>query len=251
MERIATSIEKMNIPYGMKERMRVFIESQHLNNLKRQENPLKNLEVESEYRCAKCRDMTFIIEDGVANVCECKALRDAEDILRKSGISEEFRNKRFKNFNYSKDEQIFKAYKSATEYVKNFRDKEKCRNNSIMLTGQVGSGKTHLCLAIANELMYDGVSVIYMGYREVITRIKQNMMDEVYYNKVISRYKNCRVLMIDDLFKGSITSSDINIVFELLNFRYFNNLPVIVFSKYVLSERGGMVTDGICVCVVM
>ena len=56
---------------------------------------MKNLEVESEYRCAKCRDMTFIIEDGVANVCECKALRDAEDILRKSGISEEFRNKRF------------------------------------------------------------------------------------------------------------------------------------------------------------
>ena len=88
---------------------------------------MKNLEVESEYRCAKCRDMTFIIEDGVANVCESKALRDAEDILRKSGISEEFRNKRFKNFNYSKDEQIFKAYKSATEYVKNFRDKEKCR----------------------------------------------------------------------------------------------------------------------------
>ena len=62
--------------------------------------------------------MTFIIEDGVANVCECKALRDAEDILRKSGISEEFRNKRFKNFNYSKDEQIFKAYKTATEYVR-------------------------------------------------------------------------------------------------------------------------------------
>ena len=105
-----------------------------------------------------------------------------------------------------------------------------------MLTGQVGSGKTHLCLAIANELMYDGVSVIYMGYREVITRIKQNMMDEVYYNKVISRYKNCRVLMIDDLFKGSITSSDINIVFELLNFRYFNNLPVIVSSELCVSK---------------
>lgn len=49
-----------------------------------------------------------------------------------------------------------------------------------MLTGQVGLGKTHLCLAIANELMYDRVSVIYMGYRDVITRIKQNMMDEAY-----------------------------------------------------------------------
>ncbi len=71
-----------------------------------------------------------------------------------------------------------------------------------MFMGQVGSGKTHLCLAICNELMDDGVSVVYMGYREVITSIKQNMMDEVYYNKVMSRYKNARVLLIDDLFKG-------------------------------------------------
>ena len=53
-------------------------------------------------------------------------------------------------------------------------------------------------------------------------------MDSVYYNKVMNRYKNARVLFIDDLFKGKITDSDINIMFELINFRYFNNLPVIV-----------------------
>lgn len=94
--------------------------------------------------------------------------------------------------------------------------------------GQVGSGKTHLSLAIANELMDSGVGVVYMSYREVITRLKQNIMDEVYYHRVMGKYKNARVLLIDDLFKGKITESDINIVFELLNFRYFNKLPVIV-----------------------
>ncbi len=36
----------------------------------------------------KCRDMTFIIDDGVATACECRALREAEDILKKSGIGE-------------------------------------------------------------------------------------------------------------------------------------------------------------------
>lgn len=36
--------------------------------------------------------------------------------------------------------------------------------------------------------------------------------------------------------RGSITSSDINIVFELLNFRYFNNLPVIVSSELCVSK---------------
>ena len=196
--------------------------------MKKLEDPLMNLEKVSEYKCDKCRDITYIVEDGEARECECKALRDCEDILRRSGISEAFRKKRFDNFDFSRDKATMDGYKIATGYALNFKDKEKDRDNSIMFIGQVGSGKTHLSLAIANELMEDGVGVVYMSYREVITRLKQNIMDEVYYHRVISKYKNARVLLIDDLFKGKITESDINIVFELLNFRYFNKLPVIV-----------------------
>ena len=127
------------------------------------------------------------------------------------------------------------AYKIATGYALDFKDREKDKGNSIMFIGQVGSGKTHLSLAIANELMHRGVGVSYMGYRR-ITGIKQNMMDEVYYNRVMGRYKNCRVLLIDDLFKGNVTGSDVNIVFELLNFRYLNGLPVIVSSEFGVNE---------------
>ena len=76
-----------------------------------------------------------------------------------------------------------------------------------------------------------GISVVYMGYRDTLTSIKQNMMDSVYYNKMMNRYKNARVLFVDDLFKGKITDSDINIMFELINHRYFNNLPIIVSSE--------------------
>ena len=39
------------------------------------------------------------------------------------------------------------------------------------------------------------------------------------------------MLFVDDLFKGKITNSDINIMFELINHRYFNNLPMIVSSE--------------------
>ena len=56
-------------------------------------------------------------------------------------------------------------------------------------------------------------------------------MDSVYYNKMMNRYKSARVLFIDDLFKGKITDSDVNIMFELINYRYFNNLPLIVSSE--------------------
>ena len=123
------------------------------------------------------------------------------------------------------------GYKKAMNYENEFLDIENSRCNSIMFLGQVGSGKTHLSMAICNELMDRGVSIIYMGYRDAITSIKQNMLDSVYYNKVMNRYKNARVLFVDDLFKGKITDSDINIMFELINHRYFNNLPVIISSE--------------------
>ena len=55
------------------------------------------------------------------------------------------------------------------------------------------------------------------------------------YNMVMNRYKNARVLFIDDLFKSKITDSDINIMFELINHRYFNNLPIIISSECGVS----------------
>ena len=208
-----------------------------MKKLKRLENPLSKCEeIDKSYRCEKCRDMTFIIDDGVAIPCECRALREAEDILRKSGIGREFRNKRFDNFDFSRSMAVMDGYKKAMNYENEFLDIENSRCNSIMFLGQVGSGKTHLSMAICNELMDRGISVVYMGYRDAITGIKQNMMDSVYYNKMMNRYKSARVLFIDDLFKGKITDSDVNIMFELINHRYFNNLPVIISSELSVSR---------------
>ena len=38
------------------------------------------------------------------------------------------------------------------------------------------------------------------------------------------------------MFKGSVTKSDVNIVFEIVNFRYFNNLPMIVSCEKCIEE---------------
>ena len=124
-------------------------------------------ETEKSYKCTKCRDMTFILVENEALPCECRALREAEDILKKSGIGREFRNKRFDNFDFSRSMATMKGYKNAMDYENEFLDIENSRCNSIMFLGQVGSGKTHLSMAICNELMDRGVSVIYMGYRAV------------------------------------------------------------------------------------
>lgn len=127
--------------------------------------------------------------------------------------------------------QTIDSYTLARSYVKDFEKINSTRNNSVIFMGSVGGGKTHLSLAIANELMKRGIGVIYMGYRESIIRLKQNVMDEVNYERLMKRYKNCKVLLIDDLFKDSITPSDVNIIFEIVNHRYFNNLPMIISTE--------------------
>ncbi len=132
--------------------------------------------------------------------------------------------------------ESLEAFRTANIYAKNFKQLQSDRRNSIMFMGQVGSGKTHLSLAIANKLMDKGIGVIYMPYRESIMSLKQNIMEEESYKKLMNRYKNSRVLLIDDLFKGGVTKSDLNIMFEIINHRYFNNLPMIISTEKYLEE---------------
>lgn len=75
-----------------------------------------------------------------------------------------------------------------------------------------------------------------MPYRDNIISLKQNMMDEEYYRKVMNKFKRAKVLLIDDLFKGSISGSDVNIMFEIINYRYLNGLPVIVSCEKSIDE---------------
>ena len=179
----------------------------------------------------------FIIEsDGAAKACECRNIRIAEEKLKASGISEEFRKMRFENFDFSKNKEVMNAFKVSRDYCFRFDDLKATRNNSIMLLGQVGSGKTHLAMSVSNILLDTRVGVIYMPYRSSITNLKQSITDELNYKKEINKYKDAQVLFIDDLFKGRYTESDINIIYEIIDYRYFKCLPVIVTSEKTVAE---------------
>ena len=105
----------------------------------------------------------------------------------------------------------------------------------MLLCGQVGSGKTHLALATALNLIDRHNLVVYMSYRDVVTDIKQNMLDAEYYKKKLSKYQRCQVLLIDDLYKGKVTESDLNIMFEIVNYRYLDYLPIIISTEYAID----------------
>ena len=191
--------------------------------------------------CEKCKDSGFVLvmKDGyeVAMRCDCYEKSMSLLRLKKSGISEEFQKKGFKEFDCKGIASLQDAKEIAIQYYQNFLENETSRQNSIVFCGQPGSGKTHLGMAICNNLLnVCHVGVTYMAYRNAITRIKQMIMDKENYYTELNTYCNARLLYIDDLFKGKPTEADLNIIYELVNFRYMNNKPMIISTEKLQEE---------------
>lgn len=204
--------------------------------MKKEERHLRNL-----YNCPICCDTGFIPtedENGyvVYKYCKCREMARVEKIWKDSGISINDIDKSFKNFkNWNMEIENMKD--RATNYYYRFNTIRNERSNSIMMCGNPGCGKTHLAIALANNLIQNKqISVIYMPYRDVVIKLKQNIIDEEAYKKIISKYKLAEVLLIDDLFKGKINETDINIIFELINYRYLNRLPLIISTEFTVDK---------------
>lgn len=205
-------------------------------------------ESETKYECEICKDeeWVFDFETNTAKPCTCREVKLYKKILESSGITKAFLERNFNNF-IPKNITSKTAKDVAMDYVMKFESIRKSKNNSIAFLGQVGSGKTHLSIAIANELMKKNIGVRYMQYREDITKIKQVATDEESYTKEINKYKTATVLLIDDLYKNAtykhqksgyefLNDADKRVMFEIVNYRYFNNAPMIISSEYFMSD---------------
>ena len=193
------------------------------------------------YECEICKDQEWIfnIETNTAKACKCQEVKRYKRIIESSGIAGAFLEKNFDNYKANnKDTAIMLS--TAKDYADRFQELRDTKNNSLALLGQVGSGKTHLTIAIANKLMSNNIGVKYMQYREDMPRIKQVITSEVDYNREISKYKNATVLLIDDLYKNAIgrgqygeylNEADKRVMFEIVNHRYFKGMPVLISSE--------------------
>lgn len=167
--------------------------------------------------------------------CKCQAVDKAKKNWDKSGLNSEQGKMTFKNYITNTPTQAT-AKRKVMEYYSSFKTLKSTRRNSIALLGQVGSGKTHLSVALAVNMLSKGVPVRYMPYRDTVTKIKMNMNDEAMYHKLLSPYQLCEVLLIDDLFKGKLTDSDKNVMFEIINYRYLNYKPMIISSEFNIDK---------------
>jgi len=192
------------------------------------------------YSCDVCKDTTFLQGENGMIRCNCFEKDRIKRLWDRAGLNSEQKTRTidtFKEWNQTSK----MAKRVAVEYIRDYENIKDSRNNSIAFIGQVGSGKTHLSISIALNLLEKGIGTVYMPYRDEIMKLKQNSMDEITYQRQINVFKRAKVLLIDDLFKGdfnkfqgkeTINESSVRIMFEIINYRYLNNLPIIISSEY-------------------
>lgn len=196
----------------------------------------------AKYKCAKCKDTGWISGPNGFYRCECYKKEVLERRWKRFGVDPNS-VKKINDYKPITSKQT-QAKEMAIKYVKDFKAIISQRNNSVAFLGQPGAGKTHLTLGIGKALIEKGTEVIYMPYLEVIRELKANAMDEESYNRFQSKYINCELLIIDDLFKdkvkkgklvGELKESDMKHIYPIINQRYAAHKPTVYSSECNLS----------------
>lgn len=192
-----------------------------------------------DLECSECMNRGYFarLDDQYRRYneeCRCMARRRSLERIRHSGLKELLERYTLETWETPEPWQS-KAKNLALQYADDPAGKWFC------MAGSVGSGKSHLCTALAGLLLERGYDTLYMLWRDVSVRAKAAVNDDYEYHKIVEPLKRTRVLYIDDLFKVGKgerpTVGDVNLAFEILNYRYNSRgLMTIISSERTIDE---------------
>lgn len=207
-----------------------------------------DLHLTDGYDCPVCKNKGFIQKPVKSEFgywvemhypCKCQNIRRVIKRMKQSGLSKTIKD------------CTFEKYEANTDWRKGIKETairftQDSGSHWFFIGGQTGAGKTHLCTAICRHYLYDGKEVRYMVWRDDIVQLKANVTDPEQYARMMNEYKNADVLYVDDLFKTGKTegdrpqkptAADVNIAFELLNYRSNNpDLITIISSECTIMD---------------
>lgn len=115
----------------------------------------------------------------------------------------------------------------ARKYVANF-DAMREQGTGLLLCGQVGTGKSFLAAAIANELISQGTPCLMTNFSRIISRISEKFGGDQKYLDNLNRFD---LLIIDDLGAERDTDYTWEKVMNVIDARYRAGLPLIITTN--------------------
>jgi hypothetical protein len=154
----------------------------------------------------------------------------AEKYKKQANLSKRFSKRTFDGFNIENEMQK-SAYSKAFEYAKNIKKHIEDGTNMIFVgKGSVGTGKTHLACAIANNVLEQGIPVKVINVAVLVDELKE------FTSAFKKELKTVKVLLIDDMGKENGTVWLCSEIYGIINARYENELPTIITTEGNLKD---------------
>lgn len=198
-----------------------------------------SLQVRDEWsgcvECMKLADMAKVDADLVAWRKELKARQWAQKLGR-AAIPEKFADRTLDSYTPDNDGQKH-ALARARWYADNFDEVLK-QGTCLLLCGTPGTGKTHLAIGIAHQVMERGRSALFISVPRAIRSIKET------YDKASTRteaqaYRDLTdpdLLILDEAGIGFGSDYEKNVLLEIINGRYELSRPTIMTSNLAAAE---------------
>lgn len=112
----------------------------------------------------------------------------------------------------------------------------------LLLLGHYGCGKTHLAAAIANFAVSLAVPTIFLTVPDLLDWLRFSYdSDETSFEERFEEIRTIRLLVLDDFGTQNATPWAQEKLFQILNYRYLNRLPLVVTSNMGLEEIEGRI----------
>ena len=193
------------------------------------------------YDCQKClnRGRYAIQKDGGGMSfvdCDCMKIRRCVQKMEESGLKEVIKD------------WTFDAYKDSDSWQTTVKQGAMAYAGKVdgwlLICGQSGSGKTHLCTAVCRHLLLAGEEVRYMPWRHDVRELKGMAKEPSIQAEALKKYQEAPILFIDDLFKVSKAAdgscvppaADVNLASDIIDYRYTKRLTTIISTKRSPAE---------------
>ncbi len=107
----------------------------------------------------------------------------------------------------------------------------------LLIIGPFGCGKTHLAAAIANEAVSLGVSTLFLTVPDLLDWMRFAYSDPTTtFEARFEEIRNVRLLVLDDFGTENATPWAQEKLFQILNHRYMNRLPVVITTNQSMES---------------
>lgn len=155
-------------------------------------------------------------------------------LINRAAVPDSFINATFDNYQLEDGENQRKVVEHCKYFADNFA-KAKARNIHGILSGNTGTGKTHLSCAIVKRVLEIGFSAIFVTMADISLSIRSSYKDEGKSERqIIEEFTDIDLLIIDEC-AIKITSFEQETLFNIVNKRYSSCKPTLVLTNKLNS----------------